>query len=93
MAKVNWINGKIAPPESGEYYVILEAQQDIRDPDTASGTGSQKRNSFSAKCQKGILSFFWTQTRSTLFRRTWFASRRRYTLEWRKIAGSSGSRS
>lgn len=34
MAKVNWINGKIAPPESGEYYVILEAQQDIRDPDT-----------------------------------------------------------
>lgn len=34
MAKVNWINGKIAPPESGEYYVLLEAQQDIRDPDT-----------------------------------------------------------
>ena len=34
MAKVNWINGKIAPPESGEYYVILEAQQDIRDPCT-----------------------------------------------------------
>lgn len=34
MAKVNWVNGKIAPPESGEYYVILEAQQDIRDPDT-----------------------------------------------------------
>lgn len=34
MAKVNWINGKIAPPESGEYYVILEAQQDIRYPDT-----------------------------------------------------------
>lgn len=34
MAKVNWINGKIAPPESDEYYVILEAQQDIRDPDT-----------------------------------------------------------
>lgn len=34
MAKVNWINGKIAPPESGEYYVILEAQQDIRDPIT-----------------------------------------------------------
>ncbi len=25
MAKVNWVNGKIAPPESGEYYVILEA--------------------------------------------------------------------
>ena len=34
MAKVNWINGKIAPPESDEYYVILEAKQDIRDPDT-----------------------------------------------------------
>lgn len=27
MAKVNWINGKIAPPESGEYYVILEATE------------------------------------------------------------------
>ena len=24
MAKVNWINGKIAPQESGEYYVILK---------------------------------------------------------------------
>lgn len=34
MAKVNWINGNIAPPESGEYYVIIEALQDIRDPDT-----------------------------------------------------------
>ena len=34
MAKVNWINGKIEPPESGEYYVIFEAKQDIRDPDT-----------------------------------------------------------
>lgn len=34
MEKVNWINGKTAPPESGEYYVILEAQQDIRDQDT-----------------------------------------------------------
>lgn len=29
MAKVNWINGKIPPPESGEYYVILEATQDL----------------------------------------------------------------
>lgn len=27
MAKVNWINGKIAPPESGKYYVILEATE------------------------------------------------------------------
>ena len=27
MAKINWINGKIAPPESGEYYVILEATE------------------------------------------------------------------
>ena len=34
MAEVNWIKGTIAPPESGEYYVILEAKQDIRDPDT-----------------------------------------------------------
>lgn len=25
MAEVNWIKGTIAPPESGEYYVILEA--------------------------------------------------------------------
>lgn len=28
MANVNWINGTINPPESGEYYVILEAMQD-----------------------------------------------------------------
>lgn len=27
MAQVNWINGRIAPPESGEYYVILEATE------------------------------------------------------------------
>lgn len=27
MAEVNWIKGTIAPPESGEYYVILEATQ------------------------------------------------------------------
>lgn len=31
MAKVNWINGKIAPPESGEYYVILEALKNMCD--------------------------------------------------------------
>lgn len=28
MADVNWIKGTIAPPESGEYYIILEAMQD-----------------------------------------------------------------
>lgn len=28
MANVNWIKGEIAPPENGEYYVILEAMQD-----------------------------------------------------------------
>ena len=27
MAEANWIKGTIAPPESGEYYVILEATQ------------------------------------------------------------------
>lgn len=30
MAKVNWIKGEINPPESGDYYVIEEAQLDIR---------------------------------------------------------------
>lgn len=34
MAKVNWINGKIAPPESDEYYVIVEALKNMRDPET-----------------------------------------------------------
>lgn len=34
MNNVNWINGTINPPESGEYYVIMEAQQDMKDPDT-----------------------------------------------------------
>ena len=24
----NWINGTIAPPKSGEYYIIIEAQKD-----------------------------------------------------------------
>lgn len=28
MDNVIWIKGTIAPPESGEYYVILEAMQD-----------------------------------------------------------------
>ena len=28
MAEVNWIKGTIAPPESGDYYIILEAMQD-----------------------------------------------------------------
>ena len=27
MAKVNWVNGTINPPDSGEYYVILEATE------------------------------------------------------------------
>ena len=34
MANVNWINGEIVPPTSGEYYVIQEAQLDMKDPDT-----------------------------------------------------------
>lgn len=34
MAKVNWINGKIAPPESGEHYVIVEALKNMREPET-----------------------------------------------------------
>lgn len=30
MAEVNcWIKGELNPPESGEYYVILEAQEDL----------------------------------------------------------------
>ena len=29
MAEVNWIKGTIAPPESGDYYIILEAMRDI----------------------------------------------------------------
>ena len=32
MAEVNWINGTIAPPESGEYYIILEAMRSTFDP-------------------------------------------------------------
>lgn len=27
MAEVNWIKGTIAPPESGDYYIILEAMR------------------------------------------------------------------
>lgn len=34
MAEVTWINGTIAPPQSGEYYVTLEAKQDMVDPET-----------------------------------------------------------
>ena len=34
MAEVTWINGTIDPPQSGEYYVTLEAKQDIIDPET-----------------------------------------------------------
>lgn len=34
MAEVTWIKGTIDPPQSGEYYVTLEAKQDIVDPET-----------------------------------------------------------
>ena len=34
MAKVTWIKGTIDPPQSGEYYVTLEAKQDMVDPET-----------------------------------------------------------
>lgn len=29
MAKVNWIKGTIAPPESGDYYIILDAMREF----------------------------------------------------------------
>ena len=29
MAKANWINGSINPPQDGEYYVIQECVEDI----------------------------------------------------------------
>lgn len=34
MVEVTWIKGTIDPPQSGEYYVTLEAKQDIVDPVT-----------------------------------------------------------
>ena len=34
MADVTWIKGTIDPPQSGEYYVTLEAKQDMVDPET-----------------------------------------------------------
>lgn len=34
MAEVNWIKGTIAPPESGDYYTILEAMRSTFDPRT-----------------------------------------------------------
>lgn len=34
MAEVTWIKGTIDPPQSGEYYVTLEAKQDMVDPET-----------------------------------------------------------
>ena len=34
MAEVTWINGTINPPQSGEYYVTLEAKQDMIEPAT-----------------------------------------------------------
>ena len=34
MAEVTWIKGTIDPPQSVEYYVTLEAKQDIVDPAT-----------------------------------------------------------
>ena len=35
MAEVTWINGTIDPPQSGEYYVTLEAKRYIINPVTA----------------------------------------------------------
>lgn len=34
MAEATWIKGTIDPPQSGEYYVTLEAKQDMVDPET-----------------------------------------------------------
>lgn len=34
MAEVTWIKGTIDPPQGGEYYVTLEAKQDMVDPET-----------------------------------------------------------
>lgn len=34
MAEVTWIKGTIDPPQSGEYYVTLEAKQDMVDQAT-----------------------------------------------------------
>ncbi len=34
MAEVTWIKGTIDPSQSGEYYVSLEAKQDMVDPET-----------------------------------------------------------
>ena len=34
MAEVTWIKGTIDPPQSGEYYVTLEAKRDVVDPVT-----------------------------------------------------------
>ena len=34
MAEVTWIKGTIDPPQSGEYYVTLEAKRDIINPAT-----------------------------------------------------------
>lgn len=34
MADVTWIKGAIDPPQSGEYYVVLEAKQYMVDPMT-----------------------------------------------------------
>ena len=34
MFEVTWIKGTIDPPQSGEYYVILKAKQDIINPVT-----------------------------------------------------------
>ena len=31
MPQVNWIKGELNPPNSGEYYIIIEAQEDIND--------------------------------------------------------------
>lgn len=46
MAEVTWIKGTIDPPQSGEYYVTLEAKQDIINPVTGQvyyKTGADKQ--------------------------------------------------
>ena len=48
MAKVTWINGKIDPPQSGEYYVTLEAKHDIINPVT--GTVDYKTGDVMIDC-------------------------------------------
>lgn len=50
MAEVTWIKGTIDPPQSGEYYVTLEAKQNMNMPSEETGRAYYETGDVTIDC-------------------------------------------